>query len=148
MAVTRPGQVEWNSVLFDVAPGDSGVWIPRSATRSGWHPRTRQAVYETEAGGVAGRPLWEPMYPAIDGVACDSAEALLNVISAMEPFGWPEPGTLTWFSFELDQVLTVDALPYRCVPVENDDSEHQPTRFVDVAWIVGRPGDIFVEPGS
>lgn len=142
MTVTRPGQVEWGGVLFDVAPGSSGVWIPRGATRTGWHPRRKRAVYPTEEGGVRGRSLWEPMFPAIDGVACDTAEAVETVLEAMDPDG--APADLSWWSFERDQVLTVTAVAEQAIPVENDDSEHQPTRFVDVMWLVERPGEIEV----
>jgi hypothetical protein len=140
MAVTRPGQVEFGGLLFDTAPGESGVWIPRGATRSGWHPRRKRAIRETEAGGAAGKSLWEPMYPAIEGVACDTAAALDAVFDALDPDAAPSP--LEWWSFERDTVFTVNAVAELPEPVENDDSEHQATRFVDVMWVVQRPGDI------
>ena len=142
MTVTRPGQVEWEGLLFDIAPGGSDVWIPRGAKRTNWHPRRKRAVYETETGGVRGRPLWEPMFPAIDGVACDTADALLAVLSIMVPEYIVEPAPLVWWSFERDEILTAQAVPEQAIPVENDDSEHQTTRFVDVMWLVERPGEI------
>jgi hypothetical protein len=102
-------------------------------------------VYETEFGGAAGRPLWEPMFPAIDGVACDSADALNLLLSVMDPEWVTEPADLEWWSFERDEIMTAQALPEQAIPVENDDSAHQATRFVDVMWLVQRPGEI--DPG-
>lgn len=142
MTVTRSGQVSWDGLLIDVAPGESGLWIPQDADRSGWHPRRKRAVYETEAGIALGKPLWEPMFPAIDGLAVDSAEALAVLLAAMDQETVTASASLEWWSFERDQVLTAEALPYRCDPVENDDSERQPTRFVNVAWAILRPGEI------
>lgn len=148
MTVTRPGQVAWDGLLFDVAPGDSELWIPSDARRSGWHPRRKRTVWETEVGIALGKPLWEPMYPSIDGLAVDSADALVTLMAAMDQEEVTTPATLEWWSWERDEVLTADALPWRCDPVENDDAESQPTRFVDVAWAVLRPGSIAADGSS
>jgi len=140
--ITRSGQVEWGGLLFDIAPGESGVWIPKSAVRSGWHPRRTRAALATEVGAAGGKSLWEPMWPAIEGVACDTVDAFGDVMDALDPEAGP--ATLAWWSRERDEILTADALAELPEPVENDDSDHQPTRFVDVMWLVQRPGEIEV----
>lgn len=147
--ITAPGQVEFAGLLFDVRPtsagGASDVWIHRGARRSGWHPTRARKVLDTEAGGAAGKSLWEPMWPSIEGVCCESASDLADVIAALDPTDGVDD--LFWWSFELDAVFSAKAVAERPEPVENDDSSKQPRRFVDVMWLIQRPG-LITEVGS
>jgi hypothetical protein len=137
--LTYPGDVEWAGLLLSVVgPDVSGYWLTSTTDRSGWHPTWSASDEPTEAGVAPGKALRDGMYPALIGVAVETADLLNALLDEMDPSGGS--GTLAWWDPARDRRFTATAFPRRAEPSTAEGVQHLSHSLVDLMWVVGRSG--------
>lgn len=135
----NPGDIEWKGLLLSVAgPDESGYWLTSATERTGWHPTWSASDQSTEAGAAPGKPILDPMYPTLIGVAVESASLLNALITSM--LAVAEPGALSWWDPARDIRWSVTATPRRAEPSTAQGIQHYRHSLVDLMWIIPRPG--------